>query len=614
MENTTSQQRILIVDDIPANIALLAEILRGQYAISAAINGSIALEIASSEHPDLILLDIMMPGMDGFEVCTRLKGNEKTKDILVIFITALDAEVDEIKGFDLGAVDFISKPFSRAVIQARVRNHLSRRLVEQSISRLHHEHRLILDAAGEGIFGLDLDGKTRFINQAGAKILGWNQEELLGKPMHDTIHGKRKDGSPNPIEECPICATLKDGMTRHSGDDVFWRKDGTFFSVRFTSTPLCEAGQVRGTVAVFQDITQLKLLEKNEIQSQASRIAISALLETSLEPLSLDRQLDVALEIVMTVPWLSIERKGSIFIVDETNGDLILRASKGLAPPLLALCARLSMGQCLCGQAAKTRKTIFSNKLDENHTVRFAGIHNHGHYCVPIIFQKRLQGILNCYIPADLPYSPEEEAFLMTIANTLAGIIERRKLEKKLEEVHQQLAFAALHDDLTGLPNRVLFKERLVQGISLAVREKTVIGLLFFDLDWFKQVNDTLGHDVGDKLLLSVGNRVTSLLRKSDTLARLGGDEFAIILGKISGEEDAVIVAQKLIDMLSEPFQLGPHECRIGSSVGIALFPFHATDPETLIMYADSAMYVVKQKGRNSYSVFSASECHKEIP
>ncbi|HAT50364.1 MAG: diguanylate cyclase [Nitrospirae bacterium] len=606
MNTADDLQKILIVDDVPANIKLLAEMLRDRYTLFIATDGHVALEVAQSEHPDLILLDIMMPGMDGYAVCTKLKADARTNDILVIFISALNAEKDQIRGFDLGAVDFITKPFSKVIVQARIQNHLTRRWAEQAVSRLHHQNRLILDAAGEGIFGLDLEGNTLFINETGSKILGWKKEELLGKPMHFTIHGKRVDGSPYPYEACPICAAMKDGIVHHSGDDIFWRKDGTFFPVHYTSTPIHEGGQIRGTVAVFRDITQQKRLEKHEIQSQASRIAISALLETGLESLSLDRQLDIALEIVMTVPWLSIEYKGAIFIFDETQGDLVLRASKGLASPLLSMCARLPMGYCLCGQAAQTRKTVFVNGLDERHTVRFEGIHDHGHYCVPIIFQSRLQGVLNCYIPAGVSYSPEVEAFLMTIANTLAGIIERRRLENKLEDVRKQLAFAALHDDLTGLPNRVLFKERLVQSISFARREKSVVGLLFFDLDWFKQVNDTLGHDVGDKLLIDVGHRVTSLLRESDTLARLGGDEFAIILGKISGEEDAMIVARKLIDTLNVPFYLDGHACRIGSSVGIALFPSHATDPETLIKHADTAMYTVKLKGRNGFSVFRA--------
>jgi diguanylate cyclase (GGDEF)-like protein/PAS domain S-box-containing protein len=170
----------------------------------------------------------------------------------------------------------------------------------------------------------------------------------------------------------------------------------------------------------------------------------------------------------------------------------------------------------------------------------------------------------------------------------------------------EQIKHLAYHDALTGLPNRLLFKDRLTVALSHAQRDKTRLAVLFLDLDRFKVINDSLGHNIGDQLLQSVANRIQNGLRDSDTVARLGGDEFTLLLPHLSRSDDAAPIAQKLLEALRQPFLLEGREFMITTSIGISLFPEDGTDAETLIKNADTAMYQAKEQGRDNYQLFNA--------
>ena len=161
----------------------------------------------------------------------------------------------------------------------------------------------------------------------------------------------------------------------------------------------------------------------------------------------------------------------------------------------------------------------------------------------------------------------------------------------------------ALHDVLTGLPNRALFRDRMHQAIAAARRTRLLVAVMVIDLDRFKEVNDTLGHHVGDLLLDQVGPRLSGCLRESDTVARLGGDEFGIVLAGLHGAETASRVAEKLLRALAEPFPAHGLELDVGASIGVALFPAHGEDPDTLLQRADVAMYQAKRRS-GGYEIY----------
>ena len=184
------------------------------------------------------------------------------------------------------------------------------------------------------------------------------------------------------------------------------------------------------------------------------------------------------------------------------------------------------------------------------------------------------------------------------IAGITVDITERKRVEERL-------TYLAHYDHLSGLPNRVLFQDRLEQSLAQSQRETWVTAVMFIDLDRFKVINDTLGHSAGDKLVLAVARRLSHLVRSGDTVSRLGGDEFALILQNLSKGQDAAIVAQKVLESLAEPFDVEGHEIFVTASIGITLYPSDSEIPEALLKNADSAMYRAKQAGRNNFQYYT---------
>lgn len=187
----------------------------------------------------------------------------------------------------------------------------------------------------------------------------------------------------------------------------------------------------------------------------------------------------------------------------------------------------------------------------------------------------------------------KEKIILLAIED----ITERKKYEEKI----QQMAF---HDSLTGLPNRKLFSDRLGIVLAQAKRNKKKVGIVMLDLDNFKDVNDTLGHNVGDTLLKAVAERLSGTLRKSDTVARFGGDEFVLIFPDMEVIEEAIQVVQKIIDRFHKPFLIDTHQLVVTTSIGIAVYPNDGMDEEILMKNADIAMYQAKQAGRARYQLY----------
>ena len=180
----------------------------------------------------------------------------------------------------------------------------------------------------------------------------------------------------------------------------------------------------------------------------------------------------------------------------------------------------------------------------------------------------------------------------------LNDITERIRAERKLVQL-------AHYDVLTGLPNRVLFHERLGQALAQAKRQRWITGVMFMDVDRFKNINDTLGHDAGDELLRQVSQRLSRSVRASDTVGRLGGDEFAIVLADLGTREDAAVVAQKIMRNFHEPFRISGSELFITASIGITIYPDDGAEPEALLKNADAAMYRAKEDGRNTFRYYT---------
>lgn len=204
------------------------------------------------------------------------------------------------------------------------------------------------------------------------------------------------------------------------------------------------------------------------------------------------------------------------------------------------------------------------------------------------------------------------EAFHLTLSVSEAVTVGSRCFTLLVQDISEwrafeaELAYQATHDALTGLPNRELYHDRLLQAMARAARQEHILALLFLDLDRFKFINDTLGHHIGDGLLQAVAERLKSGLRQEDTLARIGGDEFTLLLPALQHVDGAVLVAQKVLDMLEQPFTIDGHELFVSASIGITFYPFDSDDAAVLVKNADTAMYAAKNLGGNNYQFYSA--------
>lgn len=223
----------------------------------------------------------------------------------------------------------------------------------------------------------------------------------------------------------------------------------------------------------------------------------------------------------------------------------------------------------------------------------------HAAVAFPVLILGKFYGVIEFFATEPRPRDEGLIRVARSIGSQVGQFIARKEAE-------QNLTFFANHDTLTGLPNRAMFGQRLAQALARAQRNARMIAVLFVDLDRFKVINDTLGHDAGDRLLQQVAARLRACLREGDTIARQGGDEFVVLLEDIAEGTQASGAAQKILETVADPYVLGGQEFNVTASVGISIFPEDADDVQALLKNADIAMYRAKESGKNNFQFYSA--------
>jgi diguanylate cyclase (GGDEF)-like protein/PAS domain S-box-containing protein len=392
-------------------------------------------------------------------------------------------------------------------------------------------------------------GIIEYVNPKFCEVSGYSREEAIGQGA-----GMLRSGEmPEEIYR-DLWNTLEQGKEWH-GHLLNRRKDGTlFWESASISAVRDENGQCQSYIAVKEDITQQK-----EVEEQLRMI--EAVFSTSNEAIMVaDRD-----GLIKTInPAFSRITGYSLEDVQGRNPS-ILSSGRHEVDFYQSMWHEIMRQGCWSGEIWNRRKngTIYPEWLS-----------------VSVVYDSEGEPSEYVAVFSDITKRKNDEA---------------------------QIVRQAYYDELTELPNRTLLSDRLHLAIATADRDEQMIALLFVDLDRFKYVNDSMGHEYGDDLLKQVAERLNGCVRDTDTVARFGGDEFVILLHNIKSESDAAHVAQKLIDALSTPFVLAEREIIIGASIGIAMHPGDADTAETLIRNADLAMYKAKQSGRNQAHFFTAA-------
>ena len=310
----------------------------------------------------------------------------------------------------------------------------------------------LLETSPSCVLTFDIDMKVISANPETERVLGLVREDVIGMTAEKELAWLDRSGNALTEEAEPIRHVLQSGHRIYGVECAVELPTGRRI-LSISAAPLfANHGSVTGVVATIEDITQRTQMEEGVQRSIDIQIAINAILKISLADIHLEQILERSLDSVLAIQWLPFESKGGIFLVDDKPDILVLKAQRGLTPPMQEACAQIPFGKCLCGRAALTREMQFADELDSLHEINCDGIADHGHYCVPILSTDRVLGVLTLYVRKGYAHDEREVEFLDIVAGTLAGIIDLRQREHEREKLLDRLkkALAATIDAMSA--------------------------------------------------------------------------------------------------------------------------------------------------------------------
>jgi len=566
MENL--KPKVLAIDDTPVNLLTLGSALKADFDLQLATSGPMGISLALQNPPDVILLDIMMPGMDGFETCRRLKAEPTLHDIPVIFVTALHETGAELKGLELGAVDHITKPIQVEIARQRIRNlvereHLRRQVMaqrDQLMTEIAEHTRtqaslkkltVAIEQSPASVVITDLEAIIQYVNPRFTEVTGYSPAEAIGKNPRILQSGQTS------TETYPqLWGQLTSGNI-WKGELINKRKNGEIYWEDCQIAPVKNAdGVMTNYVAVKTDITERKA-EQQKLQLAASVFASAR-------------------------EGIAITTLSGTFI--DVN-DAFTRITGYSREEALGKHSRmLSSGL----QSKEFYQTLWEQLADKGHW--------YGE-----IWNRRKGGEVYAEM-LTISTVPDAQGHPQHYVALFSDITALKEHQKELDHI-------AHYDVLTGLPNRVLLADRLRQGMTQSVRRSQQLAVIFLDLDGFKVINDTHGHEAGDLLLMTVAKRMKHALREGDTLARIGGDEFVAVLMDIDDTAASLPLLARLLDAAAQPVQLLNLALKVTASLGVTFYPQgFDIDAEQLLRQSDQAMYQAKLAGKNRYHLFDTAQ------
>lgn len=546
---------VLVVDDDVFMRGMLQNLLRGQgYRVAVAAEGVKALEEFQRCVPDIVLMDAAMPVMDGFKACAELKKMSSGVDVPVIMITALDDEQSVDKAFEVGAVEYITKPVHWAVLRHRVEIILQARQASTALRESEARFRGIFEQAAMGIAMVDMDGQLIHSNSAIRKMLGVNEADLHGKLFNKFFYPYD-----TTVEKEFHQQLLEGSRDYYQMEKYFFRQDTPMLWARLTTSLVRNAERIpQFFIQMIEDITERK-------RAEASLHLTAKVFETTSD------------SVVIT------NAEGNI--IDVNHAFL------------------LTTGYSYEEVLDKNPRFLKSGYHDKTfYQEMWATVHDTGRWRGEIKNRRKNGEIYSHWVSINAVRGEHNEVthYVAVYSNM-----------NTLKENEQQMRWLTHYDALTELPNKLLFHEYLTR----ACRQEERVALLYIDLDDFGQINESFGFDIGDEVLKVIAQRLKQCIREGDSVSRLESDEFGIILSPLHQDYDARVIAEKIFSRMNKPVLLNGYDSsyapQVDCNIGICFYPNNQiTSPddssiEALIQSANTAMYLAKESGENTYHIFT---------
>jgi diguanylate cyclase (GGDEF)-like protein/PAS domain S-box-containing protein len=668
---------ILLANDAKSVGQFVSNYLRDAgHLVTYVESGEEAVAVYRQQLFDLVLIDIVMPGIGGLEAVKQIKAIPTTTWVPVIIITALDAEEDILGGYMAGADDYMVKPIKPMVLDIRIRS-MAR------IAAIQRNSTAVIDNVIEGIIKIDRAGRISRFNRSAEVIFGYSEAEVLGKNVNLLMPPPYKNAHDGYLENYvstgqakiigigrAVTGLRKSGETfpMHLGVTEAATPEGKFFIgvVRDISAEEEAHAQVVASAQVIAERERFIRAITDAVPGMVAywdedmrcRFANSAYLQWFGKPPEavigltmrelmgddlfarneryirgvlagnaqrFERTLikadgSIGYTWATYIPDINAEGKVIGFYVLVTDITPVKEAQieAELADSVYkstveGITVTDAHGVILSVNPAFTEITGYTadEAIGQNPRLLKSNRHDHAFYASMWqditahgrwkgeIWNRRKDGAV--YLERmTITMISDEAGMPMRYVSVFNDITDLRADDY----YHKHLAF---HDALTDLPNRALLTERLSRLVVMAKREQRGLAVIFLDLDRFKSVNDTLGHDVGDDLLKEVAQKLTSLVRQSDTVARLGGDEFVVVLDNPANKDEVAQIAGRIVTTINVPMEFRGKLAQVGTSIGIAMHPADGNTTAELLKSADSAMYAAKHAGKNTFRFFDGA-------
>jgi diguanylate cyclase (GGDEF)-like protein/PAS domain S-box-containing protein len=533
-----------------------------QFNIECVTRLDTALQRLHRQGTDVVLLDLMLPGCNGLDAIHQVR--QAAPHAVILVLSEEDDEVATRLAIQQGANDYIVKDhIDHHWLPRALRYNIEQRSVQNSLRNSEARFRAISDASPLGIMVSDLQGKCVYTNAAYHTITGLTFEESLGENWSLAVHPEDRQRVQREWREAVRHRTVFHSEVR------FMQRDNLMLWARLNAAAMRDDTNWYGHVQTVENITQAKATElalrENENVMHTERERAEVTLNSIGDAV-------LSTDVLGNVTYLNR-------VAEKMTGWTAVEAQGRSLPEILHI---------IEGSTRTPAENPALSAISRNTVVKLSI------NCV-LIRRDGLEVLIEDSTAPIHDYSGQVSG---------AVIVFRDVSEARLLAI--KLAHMAQHDFLTGLANRLLLTEHLDQALKLAKRQRKQVAVLFMDVDFFKHINDSLGHSIGDQVLQLLATRLRHSVRATDTVCRQGGDEFVVLLADIEKHQDASRYANKLLASLETPQFIEGHELHITLSIGISMYPDDGDVMDALLQNADTAMFHAKAAGRNNYQFFKA--------